>query len=315
MQQTVNDVKPRSFKEYLGIAARGYVMGAADVVPGVSGGTMAFILGIYEELLDAIRSVDLKLIRLVFTLQIREALDNFPWKFLLALVLGIFTAILTLAKSLSWALMNHPTLIWSFFFGLVLASVFVVRNRIARWSPGLLLVTGLAALGSYLLVGMVPVETPNDAWFLFLSGAIAINAMILPGISGAFILVLLGKYQYLLEAVVEGNIVVLLLVISGALVGLITFARVLRWLFHHYHDLTVAVLIGLIIGALRKVWPWKEFVGGDPDAVEEIIVMLEVNVLPESLTPDVILAIALMGLGFVLVLVLNRLASHKRQVE
>jgi putative membrane protein len=315
MHQPVIKVTRRGFKDYIGITARGYVMGAADVVPGVSGGTMAFILGIYEELLDAIKAVDLKLIRLVITFRIREALDIFPWKFVLALVVGIFTAILTLAKSLSWALENHPTLVWSFFFGLVLASVIVVRNRIAHWSPGLLLVTGLAALGSYLLVGMVPVETPNDAWFLFLSGAIAINAMILPGISGAFILVLLGKYQYLLDAVVEGNIVVLLLVISGAFVGLITFARVLRWLFRHYHDLTVAVLIGLIIGALRKVWPWKENVGLEPGTGEEIKVLLELNVLPEAFTIDVALAIALMGLGFGLVLILHHLASRKTEVD
>ncbi|MBE0409843.1 MAG: DUF368 domain-containing protein [Anaerolineales bacterium] len=295
------------------MAARGYIMGAADVVPGVSGGTMAFILGVYEELLDAIRAVDLKFIRLMLTFRFREALDDFPWRFVLAIVAGIFTAILTLAKSLSWALENHPTLVWSFFFGLVLSSVFVVRTRIPRWGIGLLLTTALAALGSYLLVGMVPVETPNDPWFVFLSGAIAINAMILPGISGAFILVLLGKYKYVLDAVVEGDIVVLLLVISGAVVGLVTFARLLRWLFHNYHDFTVAVLIGLIIGALRKVWPWKELIAAETGAVEELNYFLEVNVLPDALTPEVFLAVGLMVLGFAVVLLLNQFAERRSE--
>lgn len=314
MQSAKNEAPHRGLKDYFWIAARGYCMGAADVVPGVSGGTMAFILGIYEELLEAIRAVDLKFIRLLVTLRFRQAFKDYPWKFVLSLVIGIFTAILTLAQSLRWALEFHPTLVWAFFFGLVLASVFVVRKRISRWSPGLLLVTGVSALGAYLLVGMVPVDTPDAPWFLFLSGAIAINAMILPGISGAFILVLLGKYQFMLDAVVQANIVVLLTVISGALVGLVSFARALRWLIHNYHDYTIAVLIGLIIGALRKVWPWKEFVGIDPDSLEELHYILEVNVLPKAFTTDVAIAIGLMILGFVLVLILDHLAARDTDV-
>jgi len=256
MHSTKDHQTRRGLRDYFWIAARGYCMGAADVVPGVSGGTMAFILGIYEELLDAIRAVDIRFIRLLLTMRFRQAFIDFPWKFVLSLVVGIFAAILTLARSLSWALEHQPTFVWSFFFGLVLASIFVIRKRIVAWNLALLLITVLAAVGAYLLVGMVPVETPDAPWFLFLSGAIAINAMILPGISGAFILVLLGKYQFMLDAVVQGDFVVLFIVICGALVGLLIFARILRWLLRHYHDYTVAVLIGLIIGALRKVWPW-----------------------------------------------------------
>jgi putative membrane protein len=167
MQSAQNNATHRRLKDYFWIAARGYCMGAADVVPGVSGGTMAFILGIYEELLDAIRAVDLKFIRLLLTFRLRQAFNDFPWKFVLSLVIGIITAILTLARSLSWALEHHPTLVWSFFFGLVLASVFVVRKRVVRWNLGSLLVTALAAFSAYLLVGMVPVETPDAPWFLF----------------------------------------------------------------------------------------------------------------------------------------------------
>jgi putative membrane protein len=315
MQSAQNNATHRRLKDYFWIAARGYCMGAADVVPGVSGGTMAFILGIYEELLDAIRAVDLKFIRLLLTFRLRQAFNDFPWKFVLSLVIGIITAILTLARSLSWALEHHPTLVWSFFFGLVLASVFVVRKRVVRWNLGSLLVTALAAFSAYLLVGMVPVETPDAPWFLFLSGAIAINAMILPGISGAFILVLLGKYQFMLDAVVQGNYIVLLVVICGALVGLIAFARVLRWLIYNYHDYTIAVLIGLIIGALRKVWPWKESIGVNSGASDELAYVLEKNLLPTTLSTDVVLAILLMVLGFILVLILNNLAARRQEID
>jgi putative membrane protein len=300
-----------SLKEYFWVAARGFAMGAADVVPGVSGGTMAFILGIYEELIHAIHAVNLDFVRLVLTGRFREAFAGFPWRFLLALVLGIATAILTLARGLSWLLHNHPVLVWAFFFGLVLASVIAVSKRVQRWTPAMLLTTVVAALAAYTLVGMVPVETPDEPWFLFLSGSLAICAMILPGLSGAFILVLLGKYRYLLDAVVQGDILTLLIVIAGAGVGLITFARLLRWLFRNYHDLTVAALIGLIIGALRKVWPWKENTPVTTDPAGEILVLLETNVLPPAFTGEVAAALGLILLGFGLVLLLDHLATRQ----
>jgi putative membrane protein len=299
------DFKPtdnnrQGLRDYFWVAARGFAMGAADVVPGVSGGTMAFILGIYEELIQAIHSVDLTFIRRILSLRFREAFAGVPWRFVLALVLGIATAILTLARLLSHVLHTYPVLVWAFFFGLVLASVVVVRKRVLRWTPGILLIAALAALGSYTLVGLVPVETPEEPWFLFLSGALAITAMILPGISGAFILVLLGKYHYVLNAVVNGDILTLLIVIAGAAVGLISFARVLRWLFQGYHDYTVSALTGLILGALRKVWPWKLSEG-----------IQELNVLPPAYDTEFISAVLLMLAGFALVLVLDYLAARQ----
>lgn len=301
----------RSLKEYVWVAARGFAMGAADVVPGVSGGTMAFILGIYEELIHAIHAVDLNFIRRILTGRFREAFAGFPWRFLLALASGIAIAILTLARSLSWLLHNHPVLVWAFFFGLVLASVIAVSKRVRRWTPAMLLTTAVAALAAYTLVGMVPVETPNEPWFLFLSGSLAICAMILPGLSGAFILVLLGKYRYLLDAVVQGDILTLLIVIAGAGAGLVTFARLLRWLFRNYHDLTVAALIGLIIGALRKVWPWKANLPAVTDPAGEILVLQETNVLPSAFTTEVAAALGLILLGFGLVLLLDHLAARQ----
>jgi putative membrane protein len=294
--------------EYLGLAARGFCMGAADIVPGVSGGTMAFILGIYEELIQAIHTLNLDFVRRLVRGQWREAFDHFAWPFLLAVGLGIGTAIFTLARGIRWALHHHPSLVWAFFFGLVLASVVTVRKRVARWTGANLLAAGLAMLGAYWLVGLLPVRTPDAPWFLFLSGALAICAMILPGISGAFILVLLGKYQTVLEAVVQRDVITLGLVAAGAAVGLMSFARLLRWLLRRYHDLTVAMLTGLMLGSLRKVWPWKETLVLGSGVAHEV----EVNVLPGAFTPEVGLAVGLAMLGMVLVLGLDRLTAESR---
>lgn len=305
MQTTHTAPRRRGVKDYLLVSARGFCMGAADVVPGVSGGTMAFILGIYEELLHAIHAVNLDLMRLLVRFRLKEALDHLPWKFLLALVLGIAAAIFSLAEGLSWALSTHPTLVWAFFFGLVLASVITVRKRVSTWRPGVILTLVIAAASAYLLIGLVPLETPNEPWFLFLSGATAICAMILPGISGAFILVLLGKYEYVLNAVISRDLLTLLIVISGALVGLLSFARLLRWLFHKYHDLTVAGLMGLMIGSLRKVWPWKAAVVGSGEANAQMV-----NILPDVLNLEVGLAVGLAIGGIALVLSLEYLANR-----
>lgn len=289
----------RSWAGYLGVTARGFCMGAADVVPGVSGGTMAFILGIYDELLNAIHAVNFNLVRLVVTLRLREALAQFPWQFVLALGVGIGSAIVLLSRPLSHALETHPSLVWAFFFGLVLASIVVVRKRVTRWTPATVVLGVSAAVGAYILVGLTPTETPNDTWFLFLSGAIAICAMILPGISGAFILVLLGKYQYVLSAVTRADILTLVIFAAGCAAGILSFARVLRWLLRRYHDPTVAALAGFMLGSLRRVWPWKD--AADP----------QLNVLPQAIHPEVVLAVGLMILGAVLVIGIEWLAARQ----
>ena len=177
----------RTFVDYLGITVRGFCMGVADVIPGVSGGTMAFILGIYEELLDAIHSVNGRTLQLLFTFRFVEALDNFPYRFVLALVTGILLGIFTLAQFFVWALAHHSVLVWAFFFGLVLASIFIVRGRVSVWTAREVLAVLLAAAGSFVMGGAGPVETTSAIWFVFLSGAIAICAMILPGISGCLL--------------------------------------------------------------------------------------------------------------------------------
>lgn len=299
----------RSLLDHFWIGARGFAMGAADVVPGVSGGTMAFILGIYDELLDAIHAVDMTFIRRILTLKWREAFAEFPWKFLLALGLGIGAAILTLANALHWALENKPVFIWAFFFGLIVASIVTVRKRVKKWSAANISAAALSAVGAYILVGLTPSETPHTPLLLFLSGAVAICAMILPGISGAFILVLLGKYRYVLEAVKNFDLLTVALVGLGAVVGLILFVRLLRWMLHKNHDLVVGILTGFMLGSLRKVWPWKMH-----EPVNESFVK-EINYLPAAFDSEVMLAILLMAAGVILVLTMEYFANRRETVR
>jgi putative membrane protein len=298
----------RSLFDYVILASKGFCMGAADVVPGVSGGTMAFILGIYEELIDAIKSFDLRSLRLLLTFKARAFFESISWKFLLALGLGILMAIFTLARLLAWLLHNTPVLIWSFFLGLILASVVTVSRRIRTWQPltWVTLMSGL--IGIYLLVGLAPGTTPNVPWFLFLSGAVAICAMILPGISGSFILVLMGKYQYILEAVNQRDFLILFIVAAGACVGIAAFSRLLAWLLHRYHDLMVAFLTGLMLGSLRKVWPWKETLESIMDSHGNVVPIVQDNILPGQLNGEVFAGFGLMVSGFLVVLILDRLA-------
>lgn len=293
----------RSGKDYLVLGVKGFCMGASDVIPGVSGGTMAFILGIYEELIHAIRSFDATSARLLARFRFRGVLDRVAWKFLLAVFIGIFTAILSLARFLEWLLLHHPVLIWSFFLGLIVASAFTVSRRVDRWRADTWISLCAGVVGTYLLVGVVPLSTTNAPWFVFLSGAVAVCAMILPGISGSFILVLLGKYQYVLQAVNQRDIVVLALVAAGACVGIIAFSRILGWLLSRYHNLMVAFLTGLMVGSLRKVWPWKESVDQTISATGRVL--YQGNAFPQSWTNEVTAALSLMIAGVVVVILLD----------
>ncbi|MCS7009756.1 MAG: DUF368 domain-containing protein [Anaerolineales bacterium] len=287
----------RTWRDYLGITLRGFVMGTADVIPGVSGGTMAFILGIYEELIDAIRAV-VPFLRNLLAGRWKDGFTEFPWRFLLALLIGIGTAILSLARLLHQALETHPQLVYAFFFGLIVASVYVVRRRVRRWTVGLLATVLLFAVGAFFLTGLRPAQTPETPWFIFLSGALGICAMILPGISGAFVLVLLGKYQYILQALIRMDLPTLLIFMAGAAIGIVTFASFLRWLLHHYHDATVAALVGFMLGALREVWPWKQE---------------RLPVLPTAWSGEEWMAVVLMLIGFVAVIALETIAERRER--
>ncbi len=287
-------------------------MGAADVVPGVSGGTIAFISGIYEELITSINNIDLSLFKVLRKEGLKAFWQKLNGNFLLALFLGIFISVLSLAKFLSWLLENHPVLLWSFFFGLVLASIFFVGKEITKWSAGTVIVFLLGAILAYFITELPPNENIDSLPYLFLSGALAVCAMILPGISGAFILVLLGSYKTILDAVHERDIKIVITVAVGAIFGLLSFARLLKWMFKNYKNITLALLTGFILGSLNKIWPWKKVLATKTFG-DKTIVMDDVNVWPSAFEGDnqLILAIILAVIGFSLIFILERLASKK----
>jgi len=304
-------MKSRSLVNFITLTIKGFLMGAANVVPGVSGGTMALILGIYEELINAIRSINLKFLRLITLFKIRDALTSVSWLFLLPICLGILLATFSLAEALSWLLDSYPVIVWSFFFGLILSSVFAVSRVVKKWRIPTFIAIALGAITAYFLFGLIPVSTPDAPWFIFASGFIAICAMILPGISGAYILVLLGKYQYILEALNNKDFETLLTLIAGAMVGLISFVQIIGWLLKRCHDLTMAILIGLMLGSLRKIWPWKETLTTFIDSQGKEIPALQINILPPSFNSEVGLALLLMLVGILVVLSLD-LWAHKK---
>ena len=288
-------------------------MGAADVIPGVSGGTIAFITGIYEELVDSIKSVNIEALKLLFTGRWKSLWKHVNGNFLLAVFGGVFISVLSLAKILEHLLEHHPILIWSFFFGLILASSYTVSRKIKRWEYAMVvaLVSGIAI--AFYITSVTPATTTDASWFIVLSGALASCAMILPGISGSFILLLLGKYEFALHAVNERLILDLMLLGSGALVGLVLFSNLLSWLLKNFHDVTVALLVGFMLGSLNKIWPWKEtlktiMVDG------EVKPLLEKNILPSLNNPgDMIwLALAMAALGIGLIVLLELVLSKKK---
>lgn len=233
-------------------------MGASDIVPGVSGGTIALILGIYERLIEALRSLARPpFLRSLARGRFRAAFAEADLGFLSVLVAGIATAVLALARLLEHLLQAVPALVYGFFFGLIVASVFVVAQRVERFTWGRRLLFAGAAVAAFLFVGLTPASTPDSGWFLFLSGALGISALLLPGVSGAFVLLLLGKYELVLSAVSRFDLGVLVPVGLGAVAGMLSITQVLGWLFRRFPDTTLAILAGLILGALRKVWPWQ----------------------------------------------------------
>lgn len=294
-------------RNYLLLILRGCAMGAADVVPGVSGGTIAFITGIYEELINSIKSIDLQALKLLFSLRLGDFWKKINGTFLVSVVLGIAISIFSLAKLMTWLLEHHPIYIWSFFFGLIIASSVLVAKEIKQWNIFTIIALLAGAAAAYTITVMTPAETPNTWWFIILSGAIAICAMILPGISGAFILLLMGKYSYILGAVSSLNIGVLLLFVVGAIAGIISFSHLLSWLLKNYHTLTVSLLTGFMIGSLNKVWPWKETIQTYVDSHGVEKALIESNVSParfgELTQSDPLLwqAIVMCMLGFILI--------------
>ena len=301
----------RSFKDFVIIGLKGAAMGAADVVPGVSGGTIAFISGIYEELLSAISNVNLSLFKTLKSDGFKAAWKQLNGSFLVSLFIGILISIFSLAKAIKWLLENEPILLWSFFFGLVLASVIYIGKQISKWNWIAIVVLLLGAMLAFYITTLNPLVTESSSLlFMFLAGSLAICAMILPGISGAFILVLLGAYQPVLAAVNNRDFKVVATVAAGAVVGLLLFSRILKWLFTHYKNYTLAVLTGFIIGSLNKIWPWKETLTWRVNSHGVKVPFNQQSVSPISFPEESQLAMAtvLALVGFGLILLLEKLA-------
>jgi putative membrane protein len=296
-------------------ALKGFCMGSADIIPGVSGGTMALILGIYERLLSAIRSFDRAWLNDLLNLRIRQALAQNDLAFLFPLLLGIVGAILFFTRviPLPTLILTHPELIYGLFFGLIVASIVILMGEVDRYGASEIFTTIVGVVAGLAVVTLVPVETPTALWFIFLCGFVAISAMLLPGISGSFILLILGKYAYIIDALGTFNLPVIFTFGAGVLVGLVVFSRSIGWLLAHYHQTTLLLIKGILIGSLWIIWPFQErsyeiihgkqkLIGSSP-------------VWPEVLDRNVAMSLAFLLAGFLLVMVIHHFARRANAAD
>ncbi len=287
-------------------------MGAADVVPGVSGGTIAFISGIYEELIDSINKVSLNAFKVLRKEGFIAMWQSINGNFLISLLIGIAISVITLAKLIRHLLETQPVLIWAFFFGLVLASIIHVAKQITKWNLGSVILLIIGAFVAYYITTLVPQTAEISSGYIFLSGALAICAMILPGISGSYILLLLGMYKPVLDAIHDKDLKTIGLLGAGAVVGLLSFSRLLKWLFDNYQNLTLATLTGFIIGSLNKIWPWKKVI--DSEMINgKLKILQEKSVSPFHYEGEneLFFAVVLAFVGFMFIVFLEKLAVKK----
>ncbi len=302
------------FKEWLILFTKGLGIGAANVIPGVSGGTIALITGIFEKLIDSIKSFNLTALKLIFKADFKGFAKHVNLDFLIAVFLGVAVSILTFARVLDYLFTNYPVYIWAYFFGLIMASVFFVGKTISRWSFGVILIfiigTGIAGA-----ISMLPAAAENSSFlYLFLCGVVAVCSMILPGLSGSFILILMGNYKLvMIDAVNNLDLMILLPVVIGAAVGLLGFSYFLSWIFKKYKDQTIALLTGFILGSLAILWPWKHEItktfGG------KIKVIGYERFFPEHFNTEVILAIVYAVLGIASIWLLEKMAMKKAKMK
>ena len=313
------------FPDYLIITLKGLAMGAADVVPGVSGGTIAFISGIYQELIDSINNVDISVLKTLKKDGLKAAWQQVNGGFLLALLTGIFISVLTFSKIITQLLASHPILVWSFFFGLIIASIVLIWKETSNWKLVDILALVVGIILSYYITIARPVSSPDSYWYIFLSGFIAIIAMILPGISGAFILLLMGSYETVIgtinkfrEGIVKFDMAILgdaMLKLSvfalGAIIGLKSFSKILHWMFEKHKNTTLALLIGFMAGSLNKVWPWKQVLETRINTHGEVVPFIENSILPQNFegNPQVMTAIILAIVGFFVIFGMEKMAS------
>ena len=296
---------------YLFINLKGMAMGIAELVPGVSGGTIAFVTGIYEEFIASINNVNLATFKTLKKKGFKAFWQQLNGNFLLALFVGMMLSILSLSKVISWLLEKHPIPVWAFFFGLVLASVIFVAKAIKKWNLLSVLLFVIGTITAFYITTLPPSTNTDSLPFLFFSGALAICAMVLPGISGSFILVLLGSYKTILDAVNDRDFKIVITVALGAVFGILSFARILKWMFANYKNATLAILTGFILGSLNKIWPWKQVLEIIKIGKKEIII--DKNISPFAFEGDNQLTFALITaiIGFSLIFILEKVASKE----
>jgi putative membrane protein len=305
-------------KDYLLLYFKGVSMGGADVIPGVSGGTIAFITGIYEELIDSLKAIDGRAIGKLLRLDLGGFWTHINGSFLITVLAGILTSLLSLARLMTYLLEHHPIAIWSFFFGLILVSSPLIMRDIHRWHMGTVLAFLAGIVIAYAITVLSPTETPTSLFFIFFCGALAICAMILPGISGAFVLLLLGKYEYMITALINFNFPVILVFALGCVLGLVGFSHVLSWILKYYRYPSLALLAGFMIGSLNKVWPWKEVVTYRFNHEGVQVPALDKSVWPgrylevTQQDPKVFYAILFAAAGIFLVVAIEKTAAYLR---
>ncbi len=307
--------RPRTARQYLRLLLTGFAMGASDIVPGVSGGTMAFILGVYEDLINAIKSFNVEALRMLIGVRIQALFEHISLRLLLALGAGILLAIVVLSGFLS-ALMDDAqgrTLLFAFFFGLVLASIVTIGAKV-RWHSRSLVSWIIGTVVAFAVVNLVPTEADHSPPILVISGMIAITAMILPGISGSFILLILGQYDYVLSAVSNRDLPPVIYVAIGAGVGIIAFSRVLSYLLAHYYNRTVALLVGFMVGSLWKIYPWRQCLQNDVDRHGDFRCLADAPVAPDAGSESFWMAIVLLIAGFLLVNLLDHAQTKSNPV-
>jgi len=298
---------------------KGMAMGAADIVPGVSGGSIALIAGIYQELLDSINAFNLDNLRLLKSFQIKEFYARLNGNFLLSLVLGIMTSIFALSRVITYLMDEHPIPLWSFFSGLILVSAFLILKEIKKWNFVIVVSIAIGTAFAWWVTNLPPTTTPDAPWFTFVAGAIAICAMILPGISGSFVLLILGQYERILQAVLEKDIFTLALFASGCLVGILSFSRVVAFLLRRFHAATIGLLSGFMLGSVNELWPWKLVTSWRTSSSGKKVPFLTENILPGEylaqvgLDPQLGWAIGAFFFGIGLVLFIEWLASKLQQ--
>ncbi len=307
-------------REYIGLFFKGVGMGAANVIPGVSGGTIALITGIFEKLIHSVKSFDLVALKFLFSGKVKRFAEHVNLDFLIAVFLGIAVSIFTLAKLLGFLFNNYPIYIWSYFFGLILASVYFVGRRVEKITVGVVIIFILGAFVALAITLITPATPNGDFYYLFLCGIVAICSMILPGLSGSFVLILMGNYELVfIEGVNDLDAKILGPVMLGAIIGLIAFSHLLSWIFRRFKDLTISLLTGFILGSLGVLWPWKENIYRTDELGNimikhsgEPVVQGYERVLPETLNLEVVIAVGLMIIGVLSILLIEKMAEEKK---